>query len=92
MAHTETMPQSRISLDGHGKLLHELVNLPQDELELRSQEVGNYLDAGKERDIVGWQMRAGRLLAHLEFEVNARLNDRAFTPEEIAEAVERLGL
>lgn len=90
MAHTETMPKSGMSLEGHRLRIGEIASLSLEDLVKRHDEVRGYYDAGTEQRIIGWEQRAGRLLVHLQFEMTHRLNDREFTPEEVTEAVERL--
>ncbi len=90
MAHTETMPKSGLSLEGHRIKIGEIAGLSLEDLNKRHDEIKSYYDTGTERQIIGWQQRAGKLLVHLQFEMAHRLNDRDFTSEEIAEAVERL--
>ncbi len=90
MAHTETMPKSGLSLDGHQLRIGEIAGLSIDDLNTRHDELKSYYDAGTEQRIKRWQESAGKLLMHVQFEMAKRLNDREFTPEEVAEAVERL--
>ncbi len=90
MAHTEIMPKSGLSLEGHRQKIGEIAGLSIDALNKRHDEVKSYYDAGTAQRIAGWEKRAGKLLVHIQFEMAERLKDREFTPEEVAEAVERL--
>ncbi len=90
MAHTEIMPKSGLSLDGHQLRIGEIAGLSIDDLNNRHAELQSYYEVGAKQRIKRWQESAGKLLVHIQFEMAQRLKDREFTPEEVAEAVERL--
>lgn len=89
MAHTETMPKSGLSLDGHMKVTMEtLAILDNNEFAKRYREIMNYKESGARKPVITrWVSEADTMLKYFDYELRFRVENNEISLEEFATAV-----